>query len=231
MRRRLSSSCARASASRKFDCEAWFPSQERYRELTSTSNCTTFQARRLNVRYRDVPYALPFLTQLWLYATPVAYPIESVPERYRWLIALNPITGVIDERSTSPWSGKAYRAQDPELLLWVHATLVDTSLRVFHSLIRPLGTDEPHEVRCAGGSDGLIEPVDLLGGGGATRLAEPHVERHQCDVSHKLERTGSPYSLLLTKTTGSFDRAVERFEANRKLLSALPVGEKGKEEG
>ncbi|MGU3581651.1 serine--tRNA ligase [Rhodococcus sp. C26F] len=42
-----------SSASRKFDCEAWVPTQERYRELTSTSNCTTFQARRLNVRYRD----------------------------------------------------------------------------------------------------------------------------------------------------------------------------------
>jgi seryl-tRNA synthetase len=41
------------SAARKFDCEAWLPSQGRYRELTSTSNCTTFQARRLNVRYRD----------------------------------------------------------------------------------------------------------------------------------------------------------------------------------
>ncbi|MCP2164383.1 serine--tRNA ligase [Goodfellowiella coeruleoviolacea] len=41
------------SAARKFDCEAWLPSQQTYRELTSTSNCTTFQARRLNVRYRD----------------------------------------------------------------------------------------------------------------------------------------------------------------------------------
>jgi seryl-tRNA synthetase len=41
------------SAARKFDCEAWVPSQGQYRELTSTSNCTTFQARRLNVRYRD----------------------------------------------------------------------------------------------------------------------------------------------------------------------------------
>jgi seryl-tRNA synthetase len=41
------------SAARKFDCEAWVPSQGRYRELTSTSNCTTFQARRLSVRYRD----------------------------------------------------------------------------------------------------------------------------------------------------------------------------------
>jgi seryl-tRNA synthetase len=42
-----------SSAARKYDCEAWLPSQGRYRELTSTSNCTTFQARRLNTRYRD----------------------------------------------------------------------------------------------------------------------------------------------------------------------------------
>jgi seryl-tRNA synthetase len=42
-----------SSAVRKYDCEAWFPSQSTYRELTSTSNCTTFQARRLNIRYRD----------------------------------------------------------------------------------------------------------------------------------------------------------------------------------
>ncbi|GAA4743023.1 serine--tRNA ligase [Gordonia alkaliphila] len=42
-----------SSASRKFDCEAWVPTQNTYRELTSTSNCTTFQARRLSTRYRD----------------------------------------------------------------------------------------------------------------------------------------------------------------------------------
>ncbi|GAT69026.1 serine--tRNA ligase [Planomonospora sp. ID91781] len=41
------------SAARKFDCEAWIPTQGRYRELTSTSNCTDFQARRLGVRFRD----------------------------------------------------------------------------------------------------------------------------------------------------------------------------------
>ncbi|MQA95570.1 MAG: serine--tRNA ligase [Streptosporangiales bacterium] len=41
------------SAARKYDCEAWVPTQGRYRELTSTSNCTEFQARRLGVRYRD----------------------------------------------------------------------------------------------------------------------------------------------------------------------------------
>jgi seryl-tRNA synthetase len=41
-----------SSAARKYDIEAWVPTQFKYRELTSTSNCTTYQARRLNVRYR-----------------------------------------------------------------------------------------------------------------------------------------------------------------------------------
>ena len=50
----------------------------------------------LNVRYRDVPYAVPFLTQIWLYASPVIYPVTLVPDRWQWLLALNPMTGVID---------------------------------------------------------------------------------------------------------------------------------------
>ncbi|MDQ1748682.1 MAG: seryl-tRNA synthetase [Frankiaceae bacterium] len=51
-----------SSAARKFDCEAWFPSQGRYRELTSTSNCTTFQSRRLGVRYRTADGPAPVAT-------------------------------------------------------------------------------------------------------------------------------------------------------------------------
>jgi seryl-tRNA synthetase len=42
-----------SSANRKFDIEAWIPTQDTYREVTSTSNCTAFQARRLNIRYKD----------------------------------------------------------------------------------------------------------------------------------------------------------------------------------
>jgi seryl-tRNA synthetase len=42
-----------SSANRKFDIEAWIPAQEAYREVTSTSNCTEFQARRLNIRFKD----------------------------------------------------------------------------------------------------------------------------------------------------------------------------------
>ena len=51
-----------ASAARKFDIEAWIPSQERYREVTSTSNCTEFQARRLRVRMRDENGVRPLAT-------------------------------------------------------------------------------------------------------------------------------------------------------------------------
>ena len=50
----------------------------------------------LNVRYRNVKYTLPFLIQLWLFVTPVIYPTSIIPERYRFLAALNPLTGVID---------------------------------------------------------------------------------------------------------------------------------------
>ncbi|KAB8163397.1 serine--tRNA ligase [Streptomyces sp. 3MP-14] len=51
-----------SSASRKYDCEAWFPAQGRYRELTSTSNCTDFQARRLQVRMREAGRTRPLAT-------------------------------------------------------------------------------------------------------------------------------------------------------------------------
>ncbi len=51
-----------SSAARKFDCEAWVPSQERYREVTSTSNCTTFQSRRLRIRSRGENGVEPIAT-------------------------------------------------------------------------------------------------------------------------------------------------------------------------
>ena len=51
-----------SSAARKFDCEAWIPTQETYREVTSTSNCTEFQARRLNIRMKDSEGTRPVAT-------------------------------------------------------------------------------------------------------------------------------------------------------------------------
>ncbi len=50
----------------------------------------------LNVKYRDIGYIVPFVTQLWLFATPVVYPSTLVPERWRMLYGLNPMAGVIE---------------------------------------------------------------------------------------------------------------------------------------
>ena len=50
----------------------------------------------LNVRYRDVRHAVPFFAQMWLFASPVAYSSNSVPEAWQWLYGLNPMAGVIE---------------------------------------------------------------------------------------------------------------------------------------
>jgi len=50
----------------------------------------------LSVRWRDLLHALPFLIQVWLYATPVVYPASLVPDRYRLLFHLNPMTGLVE---------------------------------------------------------------------------------------------------------------------------------------
>jgi len=50
----------------------------------------------LNVHYRDIRYAVPFVLQLWLFATPVAYPTGAVPAKYRLLYDVNPMSGVVD---------------------------------------------------------------------------------------------------------------------------------------
>jgi seryl-tRNA synthetase len=63
-------------AARKYDCEAWIPSQGRYRELTSTSNCTTFQARRLGTRFRTDQ------------GTRVAATLNGTLATTRWLVAI-----------------------------------------------------------------------------------------------------------------------------------------------
>ncbi|MGD8522332.1 MAG: ABC transporter permease [Desulfobacterales bacterium] len=49
----------------------------------------------LNVQYRDIRYAIPFVIQLWMFVSPVIYPVSMVGEKYQWLLALNPMGGVI----------------------------------------------------------------------------------------------------------------------------------------
>lgn len=50
----------------------------------------------LNVKYRDVRHALPFVIQIWMFLSPVIYPSTVVPQKWRWVLLLNPLTGIIE---------------------------------------------------------------------------------------------------------------------------------------
>ncbi len=50
----------------------------------------------LNVEYRDFQYVIPFLIQIWMFATPVIYPVSMLPEKYRWILSINPMGGIIE---------------------------------------------------------------------------------------------------------------------------------------
>jgi lipopolysaccharide transport system permease protein len=74
----------------------------------------------LNVKYRDVRYTIPFLTQLWMFATPVAYPSSIIPEPWRTWSGLNPMSGVVDGfRWALLGNGRS-----PGALLWVSVAAV-----------------------------------------------------------------------------------------------------------
>ncbi len=69
----------------------------------------------INVKYRDVNHALPFLTQFWLFATPVAYSFSTIPENWQILLSLNPMTGVVNGfRWALLGSGSG-----PDITLWI----------------------------------------------------------------------------------------------------------------
>jgi lipopolysaccharide transport system permease protein len=65
----------------------------------------------LNVRYRDVGNLVPFLLQIWMYATPIIYPLSKVPPQFRWVADLNPLTGVVEGFRSAlfgrPWDWQA----------------------------------------------------------------------------------------------------------------------------
>jgi len=77
----------------------------------------------LNVRYRDVRYALPFLIQVWFFVSPIIYPSSLVPPEWRWVLALNPFTGIVESFRASlfgrqtPWVALAYSAGVAVLML------------------------------------------------------------------------------------------------------------------
>ncbi|MEK6302785.1 MAG: ABC transporter permease [Acidobacteriota bacterium] len=77
----------------------------------------------LNVRYRDVRYALSFLVQIWMFVSPIIYPSSVVPEEWRWLMVLNPMTGIVEGFRASlfskpiQWPALGYSAMFTVVLL------------------------------------------------------------------------------------------------------------------
>jgi len=77
----------------------------------------------LNVRYRDLRYALPFLIQVWFFVSPIIFPSSLVPIEWRWLLALNPFAGIVESFRAAlfgrqiPWVALAYSAGSAVIML------------------------------------------------------------------------------------------------------------------
>jgi lipopolysaccharide transport system permease protein len=67
-----------------------------------------------NVKYRDIGHAIPFLIQIWMFMSPIVYPVSLVPERWRWLYGLNPMAGVIEGFR---WALLGQTAPDPIVIV------------------------------------------------------------------------------------------------------------------
>ncbi len=95
----------------------------------------------LNTKYRDVRYALPFILQVWMFVSPIIYPTSIVPEQYRWLLRLNPMTGIIEGFRASlfgrspDWWALAYCVVCSFVLLLVSAYLFRRMERSFAEVI------------------------------------------------------------------------------------------------
>jgi predicted 2-oxoglutarate/Fe(II)-dependent dioxygenase YbiX len=130
-----------------------------------------------------------------------------------------------------PWSRKQLGRIHPQLASWLAAvreyleTATTRPPSPPHDWARPADVDCKCRF-CAQLNAFLADPANEVGRIPAREDARQHlivmIGRHQCDVKHSLERRGSPFSLVLTKTTGSFDRAMKRFEADCQQLKALP---------
>jgi lipopolysaccharide transport system permease protein len=88
----------------------------------------------LNVVYRDVRYALPFVMQLWLFATPVVYPASLLPEPWRWLYAINPMVSVVEGFRWSLLGTAALEWQMVATSVVATTVVLCAGMRYFHRL-------------------------------------------------------------------------------------------------
>jgi lipopolysaccharide transport system permease protein len=89
----------------------------------------------LTVKYRDIRHALPFLLQLWMFLTPILYPLSVVPAKWRWLMYLNPLTGVV-EGVRSAITGRSFNWTAIAVSVAIALLMLPFSLQVFSRIER-----------------------------------------------------------------------------------------------
>ncbi len=134
-------------------------------------------------------------------------------------------------KSLIPWSRQRFGSVHPQFKSWLDAVRGQLERATAREPTPPADWARPADVDCkcqfcAQLKAFLADPAREVGRIAAREDMRRHlidvINRNQCDVKHALESKGSPSSLVLTKTTGSFDRAVKRFAADCRLLRALP---------
>jgi len=90
----------------------------------------------MNVKYRDIRFALPFAIQLWMFLSPIIYPSSFVPERYRWLLLINPLTGFIDNFRAALFASRAINWLSLGIATAITLVMLVYSLFVFKRMER-----------------------------------------------------------------------------------------------
>jgi len=192
-------------------------SSRRYRRKASLSERSLpllLQAISVAGREEDLSRVLHFVEQ-----SPEAFTLDNCQ-----------VPGL---KSLIPWSRRQFGSILPQLAAW----LASVRRRLITATARkpepPSDWARPADVDCncqycARLNAFLADRANELGWIPAREDARRHlmsmIDYHECDVNCALERKGSPFSLVLTKNTGSFERALERFNTDCRLLSELPIG-------
>ncbi len=96
----------------------------------------SFLLAPIEVRYRDIRYIVPFVSQFWLFATPIAYPISLVPTSWQWLYSLNPMVGIVEGFQWSVLGGNLEFYSSMALSFLVMGLLLLVSLFYFRRMER-----------------------------------------------------------------------------------------------
>ncbi len=153
--------------------------------------------------------------------------VEQSPHEFRRNLCQVPIL-----KKLVPWSRKRFGRVHPHLGAWLGSVRRQLEAATAEAPRPPTNWTRPEEVDCSCEYCAELKEFLIDSTSEVTRIAAAERQRshlveminqHQCDVKHALERIGRPYSLVLKKTTGSFERAVKQFKTDQKLLSQLPT--------